>query len=132
MDRGHQRQIPVLEHFAAVARQKKRRAQQRLGRRRTQRHQQSRAYRSEFRVQPWEAGPHVLDSGSAVTADLALAPEPEMLHHISDIDVSPRYSGPLQGSVEHPASWPDERLTRDVFPVAGLLADQDHRGLGMS
>ncbi len=53
-----------------------------------------------------------------------------MFHHIGDVDVGPGHPGLLQRSVKHPTGWADERLTRDVLPIAGLLAGQQHRRTG--
>jgi hypothetical protein len=136
MDCGHQRQLRVRQYLAAVLGEAKRRAEQRLGSRRPERNEQLRTYRGEFRMQPGQAGPDVFDPGGAVDADCAFsavavfAPEPEVFHHIGDIDVGSGHPGPLQRSVEHPTGWADERLTRDVLPIAGLLADQHRRRTG--
>lgn len=53
-----------------------------------------------------------------------------MLNDIGHIDVAARHPGSLQRAVEHPAGGSDERLTRYVLPITGLLSNQHHRGTG--
>jgi len=64
-----------------------------------------------------------------VQAPLAPAHPAEVLDGVGHVDAAARDAGGLQALVEDAAGGSDERLALDVLAVAGLLADQHHRGL---
>src|SRR5262249_37672719 len=54
----------------------------------------------------------------------------EVLHRVGDENLAARNSSIRQRTVEHPPGRADERLAREVFLIAWLLAHQHHvRGL---
>jgi hypothetical protein len=59
---------------------------------------------------------------------LAARFELEVLHCIRHIDGFARDAGILERARQQAASGPDERTSRDIFPVARLLSNQHDRG----
>ena len=53
-----------------------------------------------------------------------------MLYRVGDIDLFAVDAGFRKRAVEHVAGRAHERFAREVFLVAGLLADQHQPGLG--
>jgi len=64
-----------------------------------------------------------------VDAALAAGLPLEVLDDVGDVRQLPVDARLLERLVEQPAGGPDERFARQVFLVAGLLADEDDLGL---
>lgn len=114
--------------FSPVLSQPEGRSQQRVRCSGPHGHNDVRLNHFDFGLQPRPAGLHLPRAGFGVQPPLAPLFPFEMFDRIGDEHFVAVDSGILQCPVENPAGRSDERTSDTVFDIAGLLADQHHRG----
>lgn len=125
MDGGdHSRREIGSDYLTATARQAKGGAEKRLSRRGSKRHDDFGLHGVDFRLQPWPACLDLDAAGLCVDPPLAAPNKSEMLHRICDIDVGFVDLGIAHRGPQQSTSRPDERMARQIFGVARLLADE--------
>ena len=128
-DRLRQERAPGLSSHLV---QSDRFAEDGLGGRDAEADNDARLHHLHFRLEPGPAGGNLGSGRLFVLAPLALRLPLEVLHGVGDVDVAPRNPGFGQGLVQDLARRADEGMAGLVLLIAGLLADEDDRGLERS
>ena len=93
------------------------------------RHTSARGLTTRTRSRATAARANLGDARLDVNATLAPRFPFEMLHDVGHIDLIARDTGCLERLVEHASRGPDERLSRQIFCIARLFADEHHSGI---
>src|SRR5256885_16759274 len=129
MDRGHGGDAERSSHtLAAVLRDPKRGAHQRLRGGGPEQHEQPRLDRLDLRFEPWPAGSHLLAVRLFVQAALAAPREAEVLDGVRHVHARPIDARCFESLVEDATGGSDEGVPLDVLAIARLLADEHQRG----
>src|SRR4051812_36616436 len=113
--RGHER-AALLRHLEGLA-------EERLRRRRAKTDQHSRFDQEDLRLQPRTARGDFRAVGLGVNSPLAARLPLEVLDDVGDVDEAAIDAGFLQRAIEQLARRSEERMPREIFRVARLLAD---------
>src|SRR4051812_615678 len=118
-----------LDQLAAILGDLERSAKQRLRRRRAEAHDHPRLHHLDLSGQPRPARRDLARVRLVVDAPLALRDPLEVLHHVGHVAERAIDARFRQRLVEQAPGRPDERLARQIFLVARLLADEHDLGL---
>src|SRR5215203_6735 len=127
MDGGcHERRERRLDELPSLHRHLEGISYQRLGRRRAETHDNPWMQQRNLSIEPRAARANL--PGLRLRMDAALAPRLpfEVFHHVRDVNPFARNPRLPQSLLEHTPCGPDERMARQIFVVAGLLADEHH------
>src|SRR5690606_26767146 len=112
-----------VDEAAAVAKDPKTGAEQRLRGRRTEAHERVRLHDVDLRLEPGQARADLRDVGRAMQPPLAPRHPLEVLHDVRDIDVAALDACRLERVVEQLSGGPDERSAGEILAVSRHLAD---------
>lgn len=131
MHRGQDRRISLAAlDPSALLSDPERAAEQRLGRGRSETHDQLRRYGPHLGVQPGTAGRDFSSRRLLVKATLPSRLPFEVLHGICDVRIPAIDPGRLKAAVEQVSGGPNEGLPGQIFLIAGLFSDhQEGRAL---
>jgi hypothetical protein len=110
----------------ALLRDTERPAEQRLSGSRAEADDQLRLHEADLGLEPWQARGYLLRVRFGVDTPLAARLPFEVLHDIGYVSQATVDLSLLERLVEEFAGRPDERLSREVFVVAGLFSDEDN------
>src|ERR1051326_3535302 len=112
------------QNFAALARDAKRRAENRLGRRRAHRDYEVGLNGPKLCLQPRAAGSDLARIWFLMDPPFAARLPLEMFHRVGDVNFFPINSSFFQRLIHDFARRPNERFTGNIFVVSRLFADQ--------
>src|SRR5262249_54871192 len=116
--------VLALDHVAARLRNNHRAFEQAAGGGRAERNDQFGLDDGALPVEPPTAAFDLIDVRLLMKPALPARLEFEVFHRIGDENRGAVETRVYDGAVEHAAGRPDERPAREVFVVAGLLADK--------
>ncbi len=128
----HMRREITFHHGSTISSHAKIFSQQRLRGACAKANQNLRLNNLQLRVQPRTARLNFRMARLLMNASLAtLRGNPlEVLHHIGDVDFGPIDADLRQHFVEQPSCRTDERMSRFVFAISGLLSDKHYASSG--